>query len=287
MFDVSSSSTGSWSLEKTLFTASYTSSTPETPQPITTRPTVVANPVGGFIVIVGTGSYFTNEDSTSTDIQSIYGLWDNPLNNSPIIHTGLTSQLVEQEFTTSISTVNGNDIEVRTVSTNALDFNDNPSDGIPDARGWFIDFDIAPPSGTGIQFPGERPVRNLQLRSNQLFFNTVIPQDGMSCEPSAGGFGLSVNPLSGGITTETGIIFDINIDGVFDLNDNILVSSVSTVVAGTRFKSAPSDSTFLGNYRITQLSDTSVDQILVNPDLNGGGGLGALLGRHSWKEIIQ
>ncbi len=285
VFDISSTNTGSWSLEKTLFQANYTDAIPEIPQPITTRPTVVANPVGGYVVIIGTGSYFTNGDSTSTDIQSIYGLWDNPTNPTPIIHTGLSSQLVEQEFTTSITTVGGNDIEVRTVSSNDVTYNDNISDAITDVRGWYIDFDIAAPNSSAIQFPGERPVRNLQLRNNQLFFSTVIPQDGTSCEPSAGGFGLSVNPLDG--RAETDVIFDINIDGVFDLNDNILISSVSTIVAGTRFKSAPSDSTFIGDYRVTQLSDTSIDSILVNPDLNGGGGLGALLGRHSWKEIRQ
>jgi len=72
---------------------------------------------------------------------------------------------------------------------------------------------------------------------------------------------------------------------VFDEDDNILVNSVSTVIAGTRFSSAPSDSVFIGDNRVTQLSNTNVDQIRVNPDLNSGGGLGALLGRHSWKEI--
>ena len=121
--------------------------------------------------------------------------------------------------------------------------------------------------------------------NDQLFFNTVIPQDGTSCEPSAGGFGLSVDPITGGVDTE--VIFDINFDGVFDLNDNILIGIFNTVISGTRFKSAPSDSTFIGNNRFTQLSDTAIDSIFVNPDLNSGGGLGAFLGRHSWKEIRQ
>ena len=74
---------------------------------------------------------------------------------------------------------------MRTVTANSVDYNDDTSDAIADVRGWFIDFDVPPPSGTGIQFPGERPVRALQLRNNQLFFSTVIPQDGTSCEPPA------------------------------------------------------------------------------------------------------
>ena len=284
VFDISSSNTASWNLEKTLFQASYTNTVPETLQPITTRPTVVAHPDDGYVVVVGTGSYFTTEDASSTDIQTLYGLWDNPSNSTSITHTNLSSELVEQTLTTSEISVNGNDIDIRTISTNDVDYNDDTTDGITDVRGWYIDFDVPPSSGTGIQFPGERPVRNLQLRNRQLFFSTVIPQDGTSCEPSAGGFGLSVNPINGRAGVE--VIFDINIDGIFDASDNLnAVNSNANIIVGTRFKSAPSDSTFIGDYRVTQLVDTSVDRILVNPTLNGNGGLGALLGRHSWKEI--
>jgi len=288
--DVSSSDSSTWDIEKTLFQASYTSDPNAPIQPITTKPTVVANPAlaDTFTVIVGTGSFFTTPDATSTDIQSLYGLWDIPGNDDPISHTTTGSELVEQMFSTSSTTItdpNGNafDLDVRTVTSNDVSYEVDPNDADTDVRGWFIDFDVPPESGTGIEFPGERPVRNLQLRSNQLFFNTVIPQDGTSCDPSAGGFGLSVDPLTGGVGID--VIFDINIDGVFDEDDNILVNSVSTVIAGTRFSSAPSDSVFIGDNRVTQLSNTNVDQIRVNPDLNSGGGLGALLGRHSWKEI--
>ena len=159
--------------------------------------------------------------------------------------------------------------------------------GSNQVRGWYIDFNAPPPGGSApqIQFPGERAVRDLQLRSNQLFFNTVLPQDGTSCAPPLGGFGMSVDPVTGGSGGE--VIFDVNIDGLFDADDNLnSVDSISNIVVGTRFESTPSDSTFVGDYRVTQLADKSIDRILVNPDLNEGGGLGALLGRHSWKEIL-
>lgn len=288
--DISDSSTINWAVEKTLFQASYTSDANAPIQAITTRPTVVRNPtlVDTYTVIVGTGSYFTTTDATSTDIQSIYGLWDIPGNTDPIIHTPSTSELIEQTLSTlntDITTDDGDtfNLDVRTVTSNDVLYELDPTG--TNIRGWHIDFDVPPASGTGIEFPGERPVRNLQLRNNQLFFNTVIPQDGTSCDPSAGGFGLSVNPLSGGEAND--VIFDINIDGTFDEDDKILVSSVRRVISGTRFSSAPSDSVFIGDNRVTQLSDTNVDRILVNPDLNSGGGLGSLLGRHSWKEIRQ
>ncbi|MFK7814873.1 MAG: pilus assembly protein [Gammaproteobacteria bacterium] len=287
VFDISdSSSPTNWVLEKTLFKAEYTPGFPVNadPQPITTKPTVVANPsaLGGYIVMVGTGSYITTQDATSTEIQSIYGLLDNPSGNTATITKySSPSQLVEQTFTTAVDNSSG--LVVRTITDNPVVLNDTGSNQV---RGWFIDFDVPPPGvgATGIQFPGERAVRNLQLRNDQLFFSTVIPQVGASCAPPAGGFGLSVNALTGGVAVD--VIFDINIDGLFNADDN-LNGVIGNIIVGTRFESAPSDSTFIGDYRVTQLSNSDVDRILVNPDLNNGGSVGALLGRHSWKEISQ
>ena len=279
--DVTDTSPSGWSIVNTLFTATFESGTPtvSTPQPITTKPNVIANPSGGFLVIVGTGSYFTTDDAISTDIQSIYGLWDNPAGNTSTIDKySSPSELVEQKFITTVD--NGSGLVVRTVTTNPVVYNDSGSNQV---RGWFIDFDIPPPgSSSGIQFPGERPVRNLQLRNSQLFFNTVIPQDGTSCAPPAGGFGLSVDSLSGSVGNN--VIFDINIDGLFNEDDNLNgINNDANVIVGTQFDSAPGDTTFVGDYRVTQLANGTVDRILVNPELNNG----ALLGRHSWKEIFQ
>ena len=286
--DISDSNSANWdasSNTKVLFEAKYSPGFPRTtPQPITNRPTVIENPdADGFIVVVGTGSYFTKEDASSTEIQSLYGLWDDLLGtNLPIEMNSTTSELVEQVFTTSIDTITG--LEVRTTTNNVVQYNNTGSNQV---RGWYIDFDIPPPGGSApdVQFPGERAVRDLQIRSAQLFTNTVIPQDGTSCAPPPGGFGISVDPVTGG--SGINVIFDVNIDGVFDADDNLnQVDSISNIITGTRFESTPSDSTFVGDYRVTQLADRTIDRILVNPDLNEGGGLSALLGRHSWKEIL-
>ncbi len=283
--DMSGTNDSSWDFTSNLlFTASYESGAPAvtTPQPITTKPTVINNPEGGYIVIVGTGSYFTTDDALNTDIQSIYGLWDDtrPGGDTSTISKYSPSDLVEQEFTTQ---VDNNGFVIRTVSTNLVEYDDLPTP----PRGWFIDFDIPPPgSSSGVQYPGERPVRNLQLRNNQLFFSTVIPQNGISCSATSGGFGLSVDPLTGSVGQN--VIFDINIDGLFDENDNLNgATSRANIVVGTQFESSPGDSTFIGDYRVTQLSNTNINRIRVNPDLNSGGSVGALLGRHSWKEISK
>lgn len=290
VIDISSASTSSWGVDSTLFTASYLS-TSTSPQPITTKPTVIANPsiADSFIVIVGTGSFFTTDDAISTDIQSLYGLLDSPGNNSTITKFSTPPQLVEQSLSTFVDNNfvdgTGDSLVIRTITDNPVIFNDTGSDQV---RGWFIDFDIPSPgaSAPDVQFPGERPIRNLQLFSGQLFFSTVIPHDGMSCSPPEGGFGLSVDPVTGGLAP--GVIFDINFDGLFNAEDNLnLVDSANNVIVGTRFESAPSDTTFIGNQRVTPLSNGDVDQFFVNPDLDSGGAIGALLGRHSWKEIRQ
>ncbi len=279
--DISSGNASNWSNlsnTKVLLQAKYSSGFPRTtPQPITNQPTVIKHPTAdGFIIVVGTGSFFTKDDATSTGIQTLYGLWDDTLGtNLPIELNSTTSELVEQTLTTSID----NGLEVRTVTSNPVPWDNTGSNQV---RGWYIDFDVPPPSGTGIQFPGERPIRNLQLRSNQLFFSTVIPQEGTICAPPPGGFGLSIDPVTGGSGSD--VIFDINIDGVFNADDNLNdLSGITNIIVGTRFESTPSDSTFVGDYRVTQLSNKTLDRILVNPDLDDG--LGSLLGRHSWKEI--
>ena len=67
------------------------------------------------------------------------------------------------------------------------------------------------------------------------------------------------------------------------ITDATVTTSDVNIIVGTQFESAPSDNNFIGDYRVTQLANGSVDRILTNPQLNNG----ALLGRHSWKEILN
>lgn len=241
-------------------------------QPITTLPVALRHPTGtGFLVVFATGSYFTRGDATDTAIQSIYGVWDDQSNSSVSASTLVEQTLSNGTFTRDDGTVIG----VRTVSDNPVTWG-TPGGNNAD-RGWFINFNVPPQgSSSGVQFPGEKAIRALQLRGSVLFVNTVIPQIS-SCEPAPGGFGLGLDPLTGSDGSE--IIFDINIDNIFDSKDNITVGSDLKIVVGTRFESTPSDSSFFGNYRITQLANTDIDTILTN---TGGS---EFLGRQSWREV--
>ena len=269
---------------KRLFTASYNGAgTPV--QPITNTPIVIKHPnVDGYLVIVGTGSYFTNTDlvaPTSQEIQSIYGLWDDYVLPSDPITTVSYSRLQEQFFTneTVAGSINGTatTFNVRTLSNNIISFWGH-SGGPNRKEGWVVDLDVAD-AGGGVEFPGEKAVRNFLLRNGFLFVNTVIPKDANACTIGPGGFELGFNPVNGGSGSSP--IFDVNNDGIFDENDNVDgVDADSNIVTGVRFdKSTPSDSSFIGNRKYTQTSDQDIRSFGI------GGEPPPTTGRHSWREI--
>jgi len=256
---------------QTLFTARY-NSTAGPIQPVTNRPIVVKNPnETGFIVIVGTGSYFTVEDTTSTGIQSIYGLWDDFTDPSDNIVPVAFSQLQEQVFTNAAS-VNG--FVTRTLTNETFAFGTNGQR----KQGWVIDLDVD--SGGSVEFPGERAIRNFLLRGDFIFVNTVIPKSGSACTTGPGGFELGFNPVTGGSGENP--VFDLNNDGIFDSDDNVGgVDDANNVVSGTQFKKAtPSDSATIGNRKVTQTSDKDIRSIGINV------GDSSATGRHSWREIV-
>jgi len=84
-FDLTSSNPSEWKIAygtedkpQPLFQAKNTDGE-GTPQPITTKPDVMAHCVygkAGYIIVFGTGKYLTEGDAGSLDQQSIYGIWD-------------------------------------------------------------------------------------------------------------------------------------------------------------------------------------------------------------------
>jgi len=254
-----------------LFTASYNDS--GVPQPITNRPAVIRHPnLDGYIVVIGTGSYFTVEDTTSTDIQSIYGLWDDFVDPSDNIVPVNYSKLQEQMFMNAADT---NNLTVRTLTDIAFDYGTTGQR----KQGWVIDLDVI--SGGSVEFPGERAVRNFLLRGSFVFVNTVIPKSDSACTTGPGSFTLGFNPVTGGSGEAT--VFDTNDDGIFDADDNVDgVDDANNVVSGIRSdKSTLTDSSTIGRNLVSQGSDKSISKIGINTEDPGKG----TLGRHSWREI--
>jgi len=282
-FDLSSSNTSNWSAGnmKVLFQAKYKASDSfarDIVQPITTSPIVVKHPdETGFIVITGTGSWMTTGDATSTDIQSIYGVWDDMSNNPTATMTSTTNQLVEQVFTNHTSAEHG--FTVRTLTNNDVVW-DNQGNSATYVKGWYIDLDVTEASGTAIEYPGERAVRNLQLRGGILFVNTVIPKDTAACSVGVGGYELAFNPITGG-SGET-VIFDLSNNGGFGDEDNVGDNEgAANIVTGIQFNGGtPSDAAFIGSRRMTQVGDE-----IRSFDTNTG--TSSSSGRTSWREITQ
>jgi len=291
--NISSSDSDDWNNSSNLeiiFKARFGNSFPRNEiQPVTTRPEVIKHPsADGFIVIVATGSYFTNGDATSTAIQSIYGLWDDSPafsdvgigGNFPIEFKNPSSsdQLIEQTITASL---NGTEL-VRTSSDNSVTWDNTTANQV---RGWHIDFDVPPPPpATGIQFPGERAVRGLVIQEGILFYNTVIPQDGAFCGVPEGGFISGLNPETGG----SGIapIFDINNDAVIDLSDYLnSVQTPSNIIVGVKTDSGLGDTIVLEHYVGGGTLDGGSKFIRIAEQDTTNADIAPLLGRHSWKQI--
>ena len=273
--DIRSATSSNWALNSNRFIL-FKAKAPITndPQPITTRPIVVDNQNGaGVIVVFSTGSYFTESDAIDESIQSIYGVFDvTALAGSSETAIGTEVDINDLNEQTLVNNLfedidAGISLEVRTINTSIPDVND---------QGWVINFDVIERGGADIEFPGEKAVRELQLRNDILFVNTVIPQE-LNCNPAPGGFSLAIDPQDGSAGDQ--VIFDINVDNVFDEQDNISVLGNAGIIVGTRFDSTPTDATFFGDYRITQLSNTDIVSFKTNPaNLE-------LVGRQAWREV--
>lgn len=269
-FDLSSSNFNLWNYTK-IYEAKYVDGGGvETLQPITTQPIVTQHPTeqDGYIVIFATGSYITVPDGADNEIQSIYGLWDRL---SPELLD--EDDLVQQRFTNKFDSNFGS---VRVLSNNEVDYST-----VGGRKGWFNHLDVVAVGETqglaDVEFPGERAIRNIQLRGGLGFVNSIIPRSDTSCVDVAGGFALSFCPGTGGTNClgDRGI-FDLDNDGEFDDGDSV----GGSVVAGLRFEDAvPTDSSFIEDKRITQLSDKSLESTSTNTSA------GLNTGRLSWKQL--
>jgi len=149
-------------------------------------------------------------------------------------------------------------------------------------KGWYNHLDsvaagetqgIAPP-----EFPGEKAIRNIQLRGGLAFVNSIIPRSSTSCVDIAGGFALAFCPTTGGKDClEDEGVFDLNDDGAYDKE-----TGGTEEIFGYRFEDTiPADSTFVSDARVTQKVDNTLDIVRTNT----GGGLET--GRLSWKQQFE
>lgn len=182
-----------------IFTAKYGT----TVQPITVQPDVTSHPLGGTMVLFGTGAIFRDGDAASTSKQSLYGIWD-----KKVAVSGKTS--LQQQTVTY-------DKGFYKVSSNLVDWKTK--------LGWYIDLDIAEASG-------ERVILDPQVVYEQIVFTTTQP--GSSTDPCATDGQSSIfqlDALSGRMLNYP--VFDTNGDKTITSTDTVYGAQKRELTFGT------------------------------------------------------
>ncbi|WP_295385418.1 PilC/PilY family type IV pilus protein [uncultured Thiodictyon sp.] len=183
-------------------------------QPITSRPVVglakstAAGRTGGYMVYFGTGKYFESTDNnlTSPQTQTFYGIWDNGA--AVPSGTGATttrSNLIAHTIT-STTTINGNSF--RTTSNNGCG-----------NQGWLMNLTDA----------GERVISFPLLNNNRVIFTTLVPlasTNADSCTTVSSGTGwlMELSAICGTPLDPSLPPWDVNGDGKIDSSDLIPVN---------------------------------------------------------------
>ena len=232
-FDVSSSDASKWEsafddsgTPKPLFTACSTSNCNATNrQPITSAPVVKSHPgrinqatEPNLMVYFGTGQYLSEPDSLSTDLQSMYGIWDAGIGELE------RSELQVQLISDSSLVAGGRDLSNNDVSYTST--GNNPE------MGWYID----------LADSGERIVAQPAVVGDIVFFNTMVP-DNNSCGNGGYGFLMFADRMNGGQPDFT--VLDLNDDGVFS----------DDIIAGIEISAIPSGGRFIDGHQV--ISDSS------------------------------
>lgn len=219
-FDISSSNVSNWK-------SALDSSTPATTplyvaqtaagvlQPITTAPEVVAFPLGGYVVIFGTGIALSTGDLGSTALQTLYGIRDDLSNTAVPGRASSSTALVQQQIlnsSLSVSNANGSTSWYRQVSTNPVNY--------ASAKGWYLDLLNSPGSSP----TGERVVYNPLVYQGKVEFTTITPSSS-NCGGGGVTWNLALNPYTGAGPAIP--VYDVNQNGIFDSTDIINVGTGS------------------------------------------------------------
>jgi Tfp pilus tip-associated adhesin PilY1 len=236
-FDFSSSTPSEWRVAfdgYPLFRAANSSGQAE---PITAAPAVMAHPLGGLMVLLGSGKLLEADDASSTAERSLYGVWDKV---PPGSNTGLATDRVADNdllVTQTISrlTINDKSGTYFAITSNSVDYG---TGNAGKKRGWKIRMSIA---------SGQRLIHAPQGYSGRVIFDTMVP-GGIAAGCTATqpqGYTFVIDPFTGAPGRD-GPTFDTSGDGDFTAADNVTagvtwVSSIGNrgivrVPGGTRVR---------------------------------------------------
>ncbi|MBN8728492.1 MAG: hypothetical protein J0H15_12425 [Xanthomonadales bacterium] len=176
------------------------------PQSITSGVFTTANPLGGTMVVFGTGRYLNVEDADSSQIgegtrasvDSIYGIWDTrwydvdtkvwtdswPIQSRSVL--GGYADLGQQKITKYVPEAADGSGGYREATRNSIDFKTSSAD-TNGKMGWYIDLDC---SGCGLTGGATDPLRGERVTATpqgilgDVVFNVFRPE-GDACEPGS------------------------------------------------------------------------------------------------------
>ncbi|MGY8904997.1 MAG: pilus assembly protein [Burkholderiales bacterium] len=197
------------------------------PEPITSAPTYVLHPLGGVMVLTGSGKLFEESDPGTVGERTLYGLWDRVAvganSSSSSTTTGPisgTASLVLQSITNTITVVLGSETQSYfSISANRVNY--------ATARGWRLPLTIQ---------AGQRLTYDPQVADGRVFYETLVPASAAAatCQVSNTGIGYNfvIDPLTGAAGLE-GATFDTNNDGLIDGTDNANAAGYKTTADGS------------------------------------------------------
>jgi len=164
-------------------------------QPITTAPDVIVHPLSGVLVIFGTGSYIATSDPATSQVQTIYGIWDK-LDGNTVDSTdrnNLQAQTVNTSTVTASSTVSlsggtttTETYSYRTVSSNPVNWVATGS--LSAMNGWYMNL---PETRERVSFNPQ------VLGGNLLKFTSTIPSADV-CEAGGNSWDYYTDAITGG-----------------------------------------------------------------------------------------
>lgn len=202
-------------------------------QPITVQPQLYPHPSDGYMVVFGTGKIFEDSDAATTDVETLYGIWDKAVSPSVVAKTALVKQ--------DLSIYNTNYYQV---TRKVIDWTTK--------RGWFISLD---------KTLSERLITDPNLFEDQAIFTTLIPGSGSNiCTSDGRSATIQISPLNGAALGYPTI--DSDGDGVV---------STSEVMVSGRIGSATFGTTLIrtGNRNVRQYQATSKDGSVVDTPSKG------------------
>ncbi|RYF48348.1 MAG: hypothetical protein EOO27_35605, partial [Comamonadaceae bacterium] len=266
-FDFSSSTQSAWGVAfggYPLFKAWNSAAQTE---PFTAAPAYLNHPLGGVMLLAGTGKMFESTDLSDTRERTLYGVWDKvPVGAASGDSTSIlaTNAALVTQSTSAVpisGTVGGT---YYAGSSNAVDYGTGAAGG--SKRGWRLPL---------TNQSGQRLIYAPWLAVGRVVFDSIAPGDtAQSCSISKGKtYQFVLDPMTGA-PSSSGPTLDTNGNLVIDSSDSATAAVVQGDIGGPAVGVQPGS-----NPSLINLVNANTKPVLVQGDKNTVG--------RNWRQIIN